>query len=85
MGVKGLGLASSLSNLTKFLVLFVGCYCNSELRSAMSSIFSAETFRCWKKYLVLSLPATVILASEFWAYEICTLLAGTIGIKEVVA
>lgn len=85
MSVKGLGLASSLSNLTKFLVLFVGCYCNSEMGSAMSSIFSAETLRGWKEYLALSLPSTVILGSEWWAYEIVTFLAALIGIKEVAA
>lgn len=85
MGVKGLGIASTISNLTKFLVLFGGCYCNSELGSAMSSIISPKTFKGWREYLALSLPSTLILGSEWWAYELMTMLAGLIGVKEVAA
>ena len=39
-----------------------------------------ETFRGWGDYLKISLPATLMICSEWWAYEILTLMSGILGV-----
>lgn len=85
LGVVGLGLASSCSNTVKFFIIFTATYCNKELGSAMRSPFTSDTFKGWYTYLSLSLPAALILGSEWWAYELITVFSGWIGIEELAA
>ena len=54
----------------------------------MSSIKEAlffptlDSFKEWGSYLRLSIPATVMLCAEWWAFEILTILTGIIGVNE---
>jgi MATE family multidrug resistance protein len=39
----------------------------------------------WPAFLSLAAPGTVMICSEWWAYEILTLFAGLLGTSEVAA
>lgn len=39
----------------------------------------------WKEFIMLGLPGTVMLCSEWWAYEILTIFASLLGTSEVAA
>jgi len=41
-----------------------------------------ESFRGWGEYLKVSLPSTVMICAEWWAFEILTLISGTLGVPE---
>ena len=42
-----------------------------------------EAFRGWRPYLQISLPATLMICKEWWAFEILTVLAGVLGVTEL--
>ncbi|KAI3644487.1 hypothetical protein MP228_010651 [Amoeboaphelidium protococcarum] len=42
-------------------------------------VFSRNTFKGWTLYYRLALPNTLMICAEWWAFEICALLAGSIG------
>ena len=37
----------------------------------------------WGEYLCISIPATVMICAEWWAFEIIELLAGILGVTEL--
>ena len=39
--------------------------------------------RGWGEYLGVSVPATVMICSEWWAFEILTVMAGILGVVEL--
>ena len=82
LDVKGIGLATSITHLFKFLFTFGYVYCSRKISKALSWPRMNETFSNWKEYLKLSIPIIVILCSEWWACELITILAGMIGVRE---
>ncbi|CAJ1373734.1 unnamed protein product [Effrenium voratum] len=38
-----------------------------------------EAFRCWKGYLAVAIPSTVMLCSNSWFWDLCVLVVGTLG------
>ena len=81
LGVRGLGLAISIANLIKVLIIVVFIACETKIRRALAWP-SCEAFKGWFEYLGYSLPVIIILGSEWWAYELMTILAGLIGVEE---
>eukprot|EP01038_Epipyxis_sp_PR26KG_P016448 gene16448-22431_t len=47
--------------------------------------FSRQALAQWGEFLLLGLPGTVMLCSEWWAYEILTLFASQLGTAPVAA
>ena len=45
------------------------------------TVFDRNSLCGWPEYLRLAIPATILLCSEWWAFEILTLIAGLIGVK----
>jgi len=80
MGLRGLGLASSLTNLILFTSTFVYCLCISKINRALVRP-NKDSFRGWHQYLAVCLPSTIIMCSEWWTVEILTLLAGLISVE----
>ena len=83
MGLKGLGLATSLTNLN--LLIGTTIYCNSSL--AIRKVIALppgsfpNLFKGWKEYLKVSLPSTLIMCSEWGAFELLTVVSGLISIE----
>lgn len=47
--------------------------------------FDKEAWSNWSEFITLGLPGTVMLCSEWWAYEILTIFASLLGTAEVAA
>jgi MATE family multidrug resistance protein len=47
--------------------------------------FSKAAFEDWYEFIMLGLPGTVMLCSEWWAYEVLTIFASLLGTAEVAA
>ena len=80
MGIRGLGLATSLSNFNLLIITMVYCNCNTQIRRVIK--FPDRTaLSGWKEYLRISLPSTLIICSEWWAFEVLTVISGLISIE----
>ena len=53
--------------------------------SILPNKIDRDTFNGWDEYLRVALSSTIMICPEWWTYEIITLLAGTIGVKELAA
>ena len=83
MGIRGLGIATSLSYFACWLMTTIYSHlCIPKIRKAFF-FPGGESFRNWWKYLKISLPNAVMVCASWWAYEILTFLAGTIGVNEL--
>lgn len=79
MEINGLGLAISLTNLLKFLLTLGYIMYNKQTARVLARPSLKSLTTGWKEYLKLSLPVILILGSEWWAYELITVLAGLIN------
>jgi len=85
MGVQGLGIATSITYFTCWLLITVySHFCIPKIRKAFYCP-GKESFRHWWQYLKISLPNTVMVCATYWAFQILTLLAGVIGVPEQAA
>ena len=82
MGINGLATAASITNGFLLVSVFVYAFCSSQVRQVMQPI-DREAFRSWWPYLKISLPATLMICSEWWAFEILTVLSGVLGVNEL--
>ena len=41
------------------------------------------SFRDWWAYLRISIPSTVMICAEFYAFDAIMVMAGLIGVKEI--
>lgn len=85
MGVRGLGLATSLTNMIKIVLLLLYCLLSPGLRKALVRPTMRDVFSNWGEYLKMAIPATIILCSEYWAEQMITVLAGLLGTTEQAA
>ena len=79
MDIVGLAIATNISTFTMLLVITI--YAHS-IKSINEALFfpTSSAFKNWGEYLKLSIPATVMLCAEWWAFEILTILSGIIGV-----
>jgi MATE family multidrug resistance protein len=47
--------------------------------------YSPAVWQDWKEFILLGLPGTIMLCSEWWAYEILTVFASLLGTAQVAA
>jgi len=80
MGILGLAYASVLKSTILLLSMVVYSKCSAQIRDSLQPI-SRESFRGWISYLKLSLPATVMLCAEWWAFEAMVIMAGALGVS----
>ena len=85
LGIRGIAIATTIKDgLGILLVSLWGACCSPEISSCLASPFlGKDSFRGWCQYLKVSLPSTVMLAAEMWAFEILGVMAGTIGVTEL--
>ena len=80
MGIRGLGLATSLTNFNLLCFTMVYCKCSAKIRQALTPL-SRDCLRGWSEYLKVSLPSTIMICSEWWAFEILTVISGLISVE----
>ena len=79
MEVNGLGIAISCTNFIKVLLTALYVTCSPDTRRMLQWPQLKSSFSGWQVYLKLSMPVILILGSEWWAYELITVLAGLIS------
>ena len=81
MGVTGLGIATAVTYLLMLVIITVNSLCIPNIRDC---IFwpDGDSFRSWSEYFRLSVPATVMICAEWWAFEIVVILSGILGVVE---
>jgi len=84
MEIKGVALATFLTYFSQFIFVEIYGLFVPEVRAAMF-FPTKESFREWGSYLKLSIPSTLMLCAEWWAFEVLILLAGYIGVVEQAA
>lgn len=82
MGITGLAIASSTKDFVLLAITMLYGYCTPQINEALTPIDS-EAFKGWGQYLKVSLPTTVMICSEWWAFEILTIIAGTLGVTQL--
>lgn len=84
LDIQGLGIATNLTYIIYFLCLLLYTHNIPELQEALIWP-TREVFQEWGEYIKLSISSTVMLCAEEWSYEILTLMAGMIGVKQQAA
>jgi multidrug resistance protein, MATE family len=83
MQIEGVALATLITFSSQLLIVltysafFVGDV-------SKEAIFwpGMDSFNDWKKYLKLSIPSTLMICPEWWAFELLTVMAGWLGVYE---
>ena len=81
-GLSGLAFAAFVKEAIVLTTTVTYSYCKSEIRAVMQP-YDSEVFRGWGAYLKISLPATVMICSEWWAFELVVVMAGIMGVIEL--
>ena len=81
MDIVGLAIATDITTLTMLLIVTGYAHCIDSIRETLF-FPTADSFKGWEEYLRLSIPATLMLCAEWWAFEILTILSGIIGVNE---
>ena len=80
-----LAIAWVLASLAS-LVTIVGMSISAPaVRATLQPRLSMRAWERWGEFMSLGLPATLMIISEWWAYEFLTLCASTLGTAEVAA
>lgn len=67
-----------------FLSFFLLKYFASDILSEINELPLLEgAFSGWWNYLSLAIPCAIIICSEWWMYEVLTLITGWIGVQEL--
>ena len=84
MGVYGIALAASSKDFALWLSITIYSFSAKQIRRALAPIDSSA-FRGWCTYLKISVPATVMICAEWWAFEVLIVVAGTLGVASLAA
>ena len=82
MGINGLGLATSIKDSILLLVVMIYANCSSDVKPALSLPCARKSFSGWGEYLKISLPSTVMICAEWWAYQVIEVMSGILGVEE---
>ncbi|KAF5200429.1 Detoxification-like protein [Thalictrum thalictroides] len=78
LGIRGVAIAGSLTNLNLLLALLVYLYFSQAHKNSWQS-WSMECFREWKPILKLAIPSCVSVCLEWWWYELMIVFAGLLS------
>ena len=84
MGVRGLGFATMLTYFLMFLFTAIYALCIKEVRRSIKWP-KRDSFTNWGDYLRISLPSTVMLLAEGWAFNVLGVLAGLVSVTDQAA
>ena len=78
-GVIGGGMAYATTNILIYVTIIIHSTFVPRIKKALFWP-TAEAFKDWGEYLGISIPATVMICAEWWAFELLILLAGYLGV-----
>ena len=81
LGVQGLGLATMATYFLMFLFTNIYSHCIPAIKKAIQCP-NKDSFVGWGSYMRISLPATIMLLAEGWAFNVLGVLAGLISVTD---
>ena len=81
LGVQGLGIATMITYFLMFFFTTIYGHCIPAIKKTIQCP-NRDTFVGWGAYLRISLPATVMLLAEGWAFNVLGVLAGLISVND---
>ena len=86
LGVKGAGIATSITYTTNFLIISLYPVVKSDyLPKGAWRCFDREAFRDIYPLYKYAWPATVSLCVDWWTFELTTLIAGYLPVEQLAA
>ena len=82
MGIKGLALATSIKDGVALISIIIYMRCSPKISKILRPI-DKKSFKGWGQYLKISMPCTIMLCGEWFAFEIITVLAGRISVADL--
>ena len=82
MGITGLALSLSIKDFALMIMTMIYSNCSQTVRKAIVP-FNHEAFQDWDEYLKISIPATMMICSERWAFYVLTFIAGILGVIDL--
>ena len=80
LAVYGAGLSMITTYILEWFIVTAIMLCVPGIRKAMFWPTSSA-LKNWKEYLSISLPVTLMICAECWAFEILIFAAGIAGVK----
>jgi MATE family multidrug resistance protein len=84
LDIKGIGLAVLITELIVFGLLLGFTHCQKDLQDALIRP-DARVFEDLKTYFSIALPSYVMLALDWWVWELMILISGYLGVQEQAA
>ena len=80
LAVYGAGFSMVTTYVLEYLVVTTIMFFVPRIRK---TIFwpTSDAFKGWKEYLGISLPLTLMICAEWWAFEFLIFAAGIAGVK----
>ena len=82
--MEALGLAYTLNSVCLLIFTFVYSLFLKQIEGSLQMV-DMTVFKNWGDYLKISVPSTVMLCAEWWAYELLMVFAGNISVESLVA
>ena len=82
MGIEGLAVASGVKDTILLITIYLYARCSPQISEVLQPL-DRDAFKGWGLYLKVCLPSTAMLCSEWWAFEVLTLLGGILGVMEL--
>lgn len=79
-----IGWSWAIASLASCIVMLSTAYLHPAIQRTLQPP-SWDAFRKWGEFISLGFPSTVMICSEWWAWELLTLIASTLGPSEVAA
>jgi len=75
-GAFGNGLASSVTNIINFVLIFILAKYKSKTETYIS--FNADSLKGWKEFFAVAVPSFFMICLETWNYQITAIMTGKI-------
>merc|ERR1712070_588499 len=83
MQIEGVAIANLITFSSQLVITLVySAYFLGDISKEAIFWPDMDAFKEWKKYLSLSIPSTLMLCPEWWAFELLVCFAGWIGVNE---
>ena len=79
MRVRGVGFAMATTNILMFTLTTLIAYSVPRVREALF-MPTRESFEGWGEYFSISIPITIMICAEYWAFELFNVASGYLGV-----
>jgi MATE family multidrug resistance protein len=81
MKLEGIALAAIISNFFNFVLMTVFFWSLDDMQEAFV-LPNQDAIDSLKEYMEVSVPNVIMCCLDYWAYEMMTIVSGTIGVEQ---